>query len=124
MIIASLDHISLTMPVGGEPVARAFFTGILGLAEIAKPDDGNRMDGCWFDLGGGQQLHLLIDEGFVPVTRGHPAFTVSDIGAVRRAIGAVGLAITDFRPSDGRERFFCADPFGNRLEFLEQRAAF
>lgn len=121
MVIASLDHISLTMPVGSEPAARAFFTGVLGLAEIDKPEDGNRLDGCWFDLGA-QQLHLLIDEGFTPATRGHPAFTVTDLDAARSALRAVSLPISEFKPSDGRERFFSTDPFGNRLEFLEARA--
>jgi catechol 2,3-dioxygenase-like lactoylglutathione lyase family enzyme len=120
-IVASLDHISLTMPVGGEPVARAFFDGILGLTEIPKPDDGNRMDGCWFDLGA-QQLHLLVDDNHVPAIRAHPAFTVSDLDATRAAIQAVGLPINAFIPSEGRERFFSADPFGNRLEFLSSCA--
>lgn len=122
MAIITLDHISLTMPVGSEPAARAFFTGVLGLAEIAKPEDGNRMDGCWFDLGA-QQLHMLIDEGFAPATRAHPAFAVTDLVDVRARICAAGLPTSDFKPSEGRERFFTTDPFGNRLEFLakEQR---
>lgn len=121
-MIAALDHISLTMPPGGETQARAFFTGVLGLAEIPKPDDGNRMDGCWFDLGA-QQLHLLIDDAFTPAARAHPAFCVTDLAAARQRLQTAGAAITEFRPSDGRERFFSVDPFGNRLEFMAQERA-
>jgi catechol 2,3-dioxygenase-like lactoylglutathione lyase family enzyme len=121
-MVRGLDHISLTMPLGSEAIARAFFTGILGLAEIAKPDDGNRMDGCWFDLGA-QQLHLLADDGHFAATRAHPAFAVKDIEAMRAALQAVGLPINAFIPSDGRERFFSIDPFGNRLEFMAERPA-
>jgi catechol 2,3-dioxygenase-like lactoylglutathione lyase family enzyme len=120
-MIARLDHVSLSMPVGEEAAARAFFAGVLGLPEIPKPDDGNRMDGCWFDLGGGQQLHLLAETVHAPATRAHPAFCVNDLMAAREALDAAGAPIHAFMPSDGRERFFSADPFGNRLEFMESR---
>jgi catechol 2,3-dioxygenase-like lactoylglutathione lyase family enzyme len=121
--ITALDHISLSMPMGGEDAARAFFTDVLGLAEIPKPDDGNRMDGCWFALGGGQQLHLLAESAHQGATRAHPAFSVNDLEHVRAALISAGAPIQAFRPSDGRERFFSADPFGNRLEFMAKRAA-
>ena len=116
-----LDHTTLCIPAGGEDRARAFFTGLLGIAEIAKPNDGNRTDGCWFDLGA-QQLHLLIDEPFAPSKRAHIALTVADLAAVRAQMAGAGLPIADFLPSDGRERFFSEDPFGNRLEFIAARS--
>ena len=118
--ISALDHTSLTMPKGGEPQARAFYGGLLGLTEIPKPDDGNRMDGCWFDLGA-QQLHMLVDEGFSAAKRSHPAFCVHDLDALREAFSAHDLPVNTFKPSEGRARFFGEDPFGNRLEFISQR---
>jgi hypothetical protein len=120
-LVTALDHISLSMPIGGEADARAFFGGVLDLAEIPKPHDGNRMDGCWFDLGGGQQLHLLAETAHQAATRAHPAFCVNDLERARAALASAGAPIQAFRPSDGRERFFSADPFGNRLEFLAAR---
>jgi hypothetical protein len=122
-IIAHLDHVSLTMPAGQEGVARTFFAGVLGLPEIPKPNDGNSMDGCWFDLGNGHQLHLLADAAHQPATRAHPAFCVTDLATARAALTAAGAPIREFIPSDGRERFFSADPFGNRLEFMAGRTA-
>ncbi|NJM50936.1 MAG: glyoxalase [Sphingomonadales bacterium] len=118
--ITALDHISLAMPVGGEAEARAYFSDLLGLSEIAKSDDGNRPDGCWFDLGD-QQLHLLIDEAFSPTKRAHPAFVIDDLDGLRARIAEKGFSITLFRPSEGRERFFSEDPFGNRIEFISPR---
>jgi catechol 2,3-dioxygenase-like lactoylglutathione lyase family enzyme len=109
------------MPVGGEDTARAFFGELLGLREIPKPDDGNRMDGCWFDLGGGMQLHLLVDENFKAAKRAHPAFCVANLEDYRLRLKQGGGSVTDFKPSEGRERFFCEDPFGNRLEFISPR---
>lgn len=32
-----IDHVQLAIPVGAEDVARAFYEGVLGLAEVAKP---------------------------------------------------------------------------------------
>ncbi len=34
----ALDHIQLAIPAGGEQRARAFWTGLPGLAEIDKPE--------------------------------------------------------------------------------------
>jgi catechol 2,3-dioxygenase-like lactoylglutathione lyase family enzyme len=119
--VIALDHISMCIPAGGEDRARAFFTGVLGIGEIAKPRDGNRMDGCWFDLGA-QQLHMLVDDAFAPEKRAHIALTVADLGSTRTKMVAAGLPIVEFLPSEGRERFFSEDPFGNRIEFLAARS--
>jgi catechol 2,3-dioxygenase-like lactoylglutathione lyase family enzyme len=120
--ILALDHTSLTIPPTGEAKARGFFTGILGLPEITKPTDGNRMDGCWFDLGT-QQLHLLVDEGFSASRRAHIAFCAADLGRVRQALSHAGYPVRSAQRSEGRERFFSEDPFGNRLEFISQRGS-
>jgi hypothetical protein len=50
-------------------------------------------------------------------------FCVADLATARAALTAAGAPIREFIPSDGRERFFSADPFGNRLEFMAGRTA-
>src|SRR3546814_6385148 len=52
----AIDHVQVAMPVGGEAEARAFFGGLLGLAELPKPADMAARGGCWFALGDRQQI--------------------------------------------------------------------
>ncbi len=33
-----LDHVQLTIPAGAESMARAFYCGVLGMPEVAKPE--------------------------------------------------------------------------------------
>ena len=41
-LLASIDHVQLGMPAGGEDAARAFYGGVLGLREVAKPRRAGR----------------------------------------------------------------------------------
>jgi catechol 2,3-dioxygenase-like lactoylglutathione lyase family enzyme len=52
---AGIDHVQLAMPVGAEDQARAFYTGVLGLAEIPKPPVLAVRGGCWFACGSGKR---------------------------------------------------------------------
>jgi hypothetical protein len=49
--IFGLDHVQLAMPAGQEPVARAFYGGVLGLAEEPKPRNLAVRGGVWFRQG-------------------------------------------------------------------------
>jgi catechol 2,3-dioxygenase-like lactoylglutathione lyase family enzyme len=118
MPIVGLDHVQIAMPRGGEDEARAFYSGALGLAEIAKPPNLARRGGVWFVLGD-RQLHLGVEEDFRPARKAHPAFRVADLAALRRALAEAGFTVLDDEPLPGHERFYLSDPFGNRLEFLE-----
>jgi hypothetical protein len=46
-----LTHINLGMPKGGEAIARAFYSGHLGLREIPKPQPLRVRGGVPFDAG-------------------------------------------------------------------------
>ena len=48
----------------------------------------------------------------------HPGFLVDDLDALRRKLEGAKVELEEAIPINGRERFFCRDPFGNRLEFL------
>ena len=49
MTLLAIDHVQLAMPGGREADARAFYAGILGLIELAKPDSLAARGGCWFE---------------------------------------------------------------------------
>lgn len=117
--ITGLDHLQLAMPAGGEAEARAFYGDVLGLAELEKPPELTSRGGCWFALGT-QMLHLGIDTPFTPARKAHPAFTVSDLEVLRTRLEVAHIiTVADTAVSHVR-RFYAADPFGNRLEFLQQ----
>jgi catechol 2,3-dioxygenase-like lactoylglutathione lyase family enzyme len=116
--VVGLDHLQLAMPRGGEADARAFYAGILGLTELAKPPNLAARGGVWFALGS-QQLHLGVEEDFRPARKAHPAFLVRDLRDMRARLEQHGFAPRADEPLAGYERLYVADPFGNRLELLE-----
>jgi catechol 2,3-dioxygenase-like lactoylglutathione lyase family enzyme len=115
--------VQLAAPPGCEPEARRFYGELLGLAEIEKPPALRARGGAWFALGA-QHLHIGVAEPFTPALKAHPAIRVSAAGldplAERLAGAGVEVRWDDALP--GEWRFFCVDPWGNRLEFLASPA--
>ena len=123
MKITRLDHVQLAMPPGGEEAARAFYGRILQLHELEKPEALKSKGGCWF-AGDGLELHLGVQADFVPATKAHPGLRVADLEAARAHLQAAGVAITEDESGVTVRRFYVNDPFGNRLEFLQEGDAF
>ncbi|WP_432131605.1 VOC family protein [Streptomyces tendae] len=117
-MITGLDHVQLAAPSGAEEVLRAFYTGVLGMTEIPKPPVLAARGGCWFQAGTAQ-LHLGVETGFRPVRKAHPGLRVTGIDAYAARLAAHGTPVTWNDDLPGHRRFHCADPVGNRLEFLE-----
>ncbi len=120
-MISRIDHIQLAAPKGCEDAARRFYGAILGLREIEKPESLLTRGGCWFQCGA-QQLHIGVEADFHPAKKAHPAFAVADLNKLRAALQEAAIAIKDDDAIPGTHRFFAEDPWGNRLEFLEERA--
>ncbi|MFD7467537.1 VOC family protein [Streptomyces tendae] len=117
-MITGLDHVQLAAPPGAEEVLRAFYTGVLGMTEIPKPPVLAARGGCWFQAGTAQ-LHLGVETGFRPARKAHPGLRVTGIDAYAARLAAHGTPVTWNDDLPGHRRFHCADPVGNRLEFLE-----
>jgi catechol 2,3-dioxygenase-like lactoylglutathione lyase family enzyme len=110
-----LDHVQVAAPSGCESAARAFYGGVLGLRELEKPESLRSRGGVWFALDDGRQLHVGVEAGFAPARKAHPAFAVDDLDELAARIEHVQWDET----IRGVRRFYAADPFGNRVEFLE-----
>jgi catechol 2,3-dioxygenase-like lactoylglutathione lyase family enzyme len=123
MQIVGLDHIQLAMPAGAEADARRFYSELLGLAEIAKPAELAARGGCWFS-GPGVQVHLGVEQQFAPARKAHPAFLVADLDAFQEQLARAGIATTPDTAVPGVRRFYAADPFGNRIEFIQDGDGF
>ena len=115
--IVRLDHVQLAMPPGGEDEAEAFYSGLLGLQRIPKPEPLAARGGCWFG-GGSTAVHLGVDEDFRPARKAHPALVVRGLSALEDALRAAGVEV---RPDPDREPgqgAYVDDPFGNRIELM------
>jgi hypothetical protein len=118
----AIDHVQIAMPAGGEVEARRFFCVLLGLAEIPKPADMAARGGCWFAVGD-LQVHLGVDADFRPAKKAHVALRSDALNDLRQRLIDAGHQTHEDLPVDGHARFFTADPFGNRIEFIESTAA-
>jgi catechol 2,3-dioxygenase-like lactoylglutathione lyase family enzyme len=116
----ALDHLQLAMPRGREAEARAFYGDILGLKELTKPPNLAVRGGVWFALGT-QQFHLGVEQDFHPAKKAHPAFLAEDLEDLRERLQSRGFVPYEDEPLAGYDRFYVADPFGNRLEFLRPK---
>jgi catechol 2,3-dioxygenase-like lactoylglutathione lyase family enzyme len=115
------DHVNVGAPPGSEDAARAFYAGLLGMTEIPKPAEMAKRGGCWFQCGA-QQLHVSGVPGFRAPEKAHVAIRFADrasFDAVAERLAAAGHAVMrDMELAPAVERFFTADPWGNRLELL------
>ncbi len=117
MPIIRIDHVQVAAPRGGETAARRFYGDLLQMPEIEKPPALAARGGAWFQAGT-QQLHVGIEEPFVPARKAHPAFAVDHLDSFAERLQAAGVQVTWDDAIAGQRRFFAADPFGNRLEFV------
>jgi len=116
--VRGIDHVQLAMPSGGEELARRFYGGLLGLAEVPKPSNLVARGGCWFQCGP-LQLHLGVEADFRPAKKAHPALLVTNLAELLKALSAAGFEVSrDSVRVRGLDRAFTADPFGNRIELI------
>ncbi len=119
--IVGFNHMQVTAPRAEEARARAFYGEVLGLPEIPKPVVLQSRGGAWYQCGD-LQLHLGLEDDFRPQRKGHPAFLVTNLAAMRARLEAAGAPIGQDVQIPGYERFETRDPFGNRLEFMRRLA--
>ena len=117
-----LDHVQVAIPPGCEGAVRAFYGAALRLREIAKPAPLAARGGVWYAVGD-LQLHLGVAEDFSPATKAHPAFRVADAAALAQRLQAAGFGVRWDSALPGRIRFYTDDPFGNRIEILQNDPA-
>jgi catechol 2,3-dioxygenase-like lactoylglutathione lyase family enzyme len=116
-----LHHVQLAIPPGAEEACRQFWGQILGLTELDKPPDLASRGGCWFG-DGGLEVHLGVEADFRPARKAHPGIEVSELTALAARLSAAGIKVSVDDGLPGYDRFYAADPFGNRLEFLQPRS--
>ena len=113
-----IHHVQVAMPRGEEAAARAFYGDLLGFTEAIKPASLAKRGGVWFQTGN-IQLHLGVDDDFIPAKKAHVAYEVGDLAAVAQRLVDAGVTVVEDRELPRFQRFYAADPFGNRVEILQ-----
>lgn len=96
--------------------SRAFYRGALGLQEVPIPPAFD-FGGAWFTLGE-QQIHLLPAARADDRSDRHITLHVQDVAGARKHLAGLGAPVWEEAPMPEGERFFTADPDGNRIEIL------
>ncbi len=104
--------------------AKVFYESVVGLQPYPNRPE-LPYPGEWYDLGGGQQLHLMQlpnpDTTSVRPEHGgrdrHIALGVKNMDALKARLDAAGVNYSVSK--SGRAALFCRDPDANTLEFVE-----
>ena len=115
--VMRLHHVQVACPPGGEDAVRRFYGDALGIPEVQKPPVLAARGGCWF-RGEGVEVHVGVEEPFVPARKAHPAFLVGDLDAVAQRVAEAGFEVTWDDDFPGHRRFYSTDGAGNRVELL------
>lgn len=118
MDLRGVHHVSIN--VSDLDATLAFYSEVLGLAVLNRPDDDISVPGAWLGSPDGREIHLLLNE--VPPRKGqHFAFEVGDVDAAASAVASAGHTVSGPAEIAGVCRqVFCHDPSGNTVE-LNQR---
>jgi catechol 2,3-dioxygenase-like lactoylglutathione lyase family enzyme len=115
-----IHHVQIMIAAGREDEARGYYQEILRLTPIPRPRQASARPGLWFRCAG-QEVHLGVEARPVEAgSRAHVAFQVADLDALRARLEGADFEVREAPPLAGARRFHTRDPFGNRLEFLEE----
>lgn len=119
-LLLKVHHVQITIPIGAESEAQKFYCHFLGLSEIPKPEALQTRGGFWMETGN-FQIHVGTEKDFDRAqTKAHVAYLVEDLQAWREKLETRGIKILEGIAIPNFSRFEFRDPFGNRVEFLEE----
>lgn len=119
-MILGLHHAQITIPKGSEEEGKKFYCNILGLKETEKPDSLKGRGGFWVKVGN-RDVHVGTEDGFDrTTTKGHLAYLVNDISHWRSVLEKNNIQVMEGVPIPGFDRFEFRDPFGNRVEMIQE----
>ncbi|WP_413376461.1 VOC family protein [Alkalihalobacillus sp. 1P02AB] len=116
----AIDHVQLAAPKDCEGAARKFFVELLGMEEIEKPVELKKNGGIWVTAGN-VQLHIGVESDFKPAKKAHPALCVSSLSALQKHLELHHIPFQNDDKIPGVARCFIYDPFGNRIELIDEK---
>lgn len=119
-MILGLHHAQITIPKGAEEEGKQFYCNVLGLKEVEKPESLKGRGGFWLKVGG-QDVHVGTEDGFDRLTtKAHLAYLVNDIPHWKNVLVQKDIQPIEGVPIPGFDRFEFRDPFGNRVEMIQE----
>lgn len=119
-MILGLHHAQITIPKGAEEKGKRFYCNVLGLKEIEKPDSLKGRGGFWLKVGD-RDVHVGTEDDFDrTTTKAHLAYLVNDISHWKGVLEQNDIQIIEGVPIPGFDRFEFRDPFGNRVEMIQE----
>ncbi|MDZ8186998.1 MAG: VOC family protein [Nostoc sp. ChiSLP02] len=119
MWLTAVAHIQVTSPPEAENAMLFFYSKILGLTEITKPEALQVNGGAWYVLGD-IQIHIGIEkQPHNQESRRHLCFEVNNLEEFGKHLQAHGVEIIEDRALPESDRFFIRDPAGNRIEIAQ-----
>lgn len=113
-----IDHVQICIPKQKESEARQFYTDIIGLTEISKPEALISNGGLWYEMAD-IQFHIGTENEINKSNR-HPAFEVTDLPTAQQYLEKNGVKIKEETQIPGQLRLSFIDPFGKRIELLQK----
>jgi catechol 2,3-dioxygenase-like lactoylglutathione lyase family enzyme len=97
-----------------------FYRDILNLDEIPIPETfyAAGISARWLAVGSGQ-IHLIRGDEPQTASRRHAALIIENAATARQLLMEKGFMVHETTPIPGYDRFFTADPDGNRLELIQ-----
>lgn len=119
-MILGLHHVQITIPKGAEEEGKRFYCGILGLEEIDKPITLKGRGGFWLKVGD-KDVHIGTEDGVDRAkSKVHLAYLVQDLTHWRKVLEENNIPMLESIPLPGYNRFEFRDPFGNRVEMIQE----
>jgi len=118
--VMGIHHAQVTVPADALPAAKAFYCGVLGLAEIEKPIELASRPVFWVRVGN-RNVHIGTDQSADRSrSRAHLAYEVADANRWESYLTGRGIAVEHPIAFAGHRRFQIRDPFGNMIEFIQR----
>ncbi len=119
-MILGLHHAHITIPKGSEDKGREFYCDLLGLSEIEKPESLKSRGGFWLKVGD-REVHIGTEDVIDRTkSKAHLAYLADDITYWKDTLQQNGIDIIESIAIPGYRRFEFRDPFGNRVEMIQQ----
>ena len=119
-MILGLHHAQITIPKGAEAKGKQFYCNVLGLEEVEKPESLKGRGGFWLKVGD-RDVHVGTEDSFDRLTtKAHIAYLVDDISYWKNVLEKKDIHIIEGAPIPGFDRFEFRDPFGNRVEMIQE----
>ncbi|MEH7118347.1 VOC family protein [Neobacillus vireti] len=119
-MILGVHHAQITIPKGAEEEGKNFYCKILGLTEKEKPESLKGRGGFWLKVGD-RDVHVGTEDGFDRLTtKAHIAYQVGNLSYWRKVLEQNNIKIIEGVPIPGFDRFEFRDPFGNRVEMIQE----